>query len=249
VDKPRDVATAATVEFVSEFVPKSAAILEIGCGDGDVAAALQILGYAVTGIDADRDAVETTRAKGVAAIAGEWPTVTASKADVVLFTQSLHHINDLRGAVEATHNMLHGPHLLLVEDFDFHSADEPTIRWLAEKIREASANSFLRNTPMCQRHRQDEFAMSIASALDPMVAWRENHDQDLHPAEAIGNAIAERFSIVRREDAPYLYRYLIPVLENTSHAAEWLRGVLGEERSGEAEEIKLIGRRIVARAT
>lgn len=242
MEQPRDVATQATLEYVSAFAPTSATILEIGCGNGDVAAALKARGFALTGIDADAAAVEATAAKGVPTIAGEWPDVFTPPVDVVLFTRSLHHIRDLSEGLNAAQKVLRGPRLLLVEDFDFTSPDPATIRWLVARVREAAAKSLLQNN-------QDEFAARMTSASNPMTAWHENHDHDLHSADKIAVAVAEGFSIVRTEDVPYLYRYLIPVLEDTARATEWLAAILQEERSlGEAGEIKLIGRRIVAKA-
>ena len=230
---PIDVATAETVRFVREHCQAGDSILEIGCGAGYVAAELQRLGHGVMAIDADAEAVEAARARGVNAIVGEWPHVEVPSADVILFTRSLHHIHDLAGALDAAR----GARRVLIEDFDFPAAREASMAWLVTKVREGIARGFVDAS-------RDEFANRVAAANDVVSAWRADHDHDLHGADTILEALAARFEVERRSVAPYLYRYLIPVAVETPEAGDWLRRVLEEERT----TAQLIGRRFVAKA-
>ncbi|MGH7566592.1 MAG: methyltransferase domain-containing protein [Gemmatimonadota bacterium] len=246
IHEPTEVGTSETVEFVQAHVSPPASILEIGCGLGHVAAELSRLGYAVTGVDAGIEEVEATRSKGVSAIVGRWPNVSAPSADAVLFTRSLHHIGDLTGALHAAYKTLAGARLLLIEDFDFVAADGGTVHWLLRKFKEAGSRSLLQG----DGHRSDDgdpFVLRLASAANPLDAWRADHDHDLHSADAILSALTERFQIVARQAVPYAYRYLVPVLQPTSRAAAWLHEAFRDERAqGNAGRLTLIGRRIAA---
>ena len=59
IGKPLDVATDETVRFASSNIPRGAMVLEIGCGSGDVAAAIQRLGYGITAIDPYRNSTSS----------------------------------------------------------------------------------------------------------------------------------------------------------------------------------------------
>ncbi len=55
-ERPVDIATASTLQFVTESLPVPTTVVEVGCGQGDLAVALQTQGYTVTAIDSDREA-------------------------------------------------------------------------------------------------------------------------------------------------------------------------------------------------
>lgn len=231
-EKPIDVATQETVRFVSGAVPPGARILEIGCGAGDVALELGRCGYDVTGIDADPEQVRIAASRGVFAMRREWPEDPGLGADAILFTRSLHHIRDLAGAINLAYRYAA---TLLVEDFDFPAVDRATVDWFVSKYREGLELGLVSG-------EIDEFARRIADAQDSLTAWQVEHDHDLHTATRIGEAIERWFFITERHDAPYVFRYFVPVLRGDTAAASWLQSVLDEEKSR-----TLIGRRIVAR--
>jgi hypothetical protein len=77
--------------------------------------------------------------------------------------------------------------------------------------------------------------------------WRRNRGHDLHSIKAMTDAIAERFVLTEIRSVPYLYRYLIPVLAETSKGTSFVDEVFQEESFlGDRGEIVLLGRRIVA---
>lgn len=69
-----------------------ARLLDAGCGDGAVAGWLTGLGYRVTAIDADPDAVASARAARVPAIQADLAGYPDQPFDAVLMLLTLHHI-------------------------------------------------------------------------------------------------------------------------------------------------------------
>lgn len=237
---PIDVATSETVEFVVNSTPPGTTLLEVGCGSGEVAARLQQLGYAVSAIDSAATEVRAAQAKGVRATVAEWPNVRPLPVDVIMFTRSLHHIKDLPGAVRSAHQTLIGVRRLLIEDFDFFSVDSASVNWLLSKFGDAVMRGFVRPDA-------EEFVCRLAAASNPIAVWQDDHDHELHGAEAIAHALNPYFTIEMNEAVPYLFRYLVPVLWPTDATTSWLREILQEERDrGNAGDLILIGRRFVA---
>ena len=86
----------------------------------------------------------------------------------------------------------------------------------------------------------------LLAADEPVDVWRKDHDHGLHTIAAMSEAIAKDFIIRETCEAPYLYRYLVPVLPETPQATDFLESVFKEEaRLGATGAITLIGRRIV----
>lgn len=114
---------AETLKFVRRFVPRGARILEIGCGDGELAAAL-----GAVAIDSSPDAVAVARSRGVDARLATWPCSIDGTFDAVLFTRSLHHISPLDEAIAR----IPAP-LVLIEDFSFADASPRVLAISREK--------------------------------------------------------------------------------------------------------------------
>src|SRR5205809_7948071 len=100
VNRPVDVPTRETLEFLESHIPVGAEVLEVGCGEGQVACELLKRGYRVTGLDSDPEIVARAKHRGVPAVVGSWPNFASSVSfDAIAFTRSLHHINPLREAL------------------------------------------------------------------------------------------------------------------------------------------------------
>lgn len=238
--RPVDVPTRSTVSFIVERVPPEARIVEVGCGLGDVAAELGRRGYEVLGIESDESAVVAARAQGVSVVGAEWPDCEVGPVDALVFTRSLHHVRSLEGALRRARHVLRPTGTLLVEDFAFEDADRATIRWFLGILRSEAVARLV-------DPGVDGFANRLLGAGDPETAWSREHDHDLHDAATMTEAISRRFRIRGSESVPYLYRYLVPVLPETTSAAALALEVEREEaRRGERGEIVLIGRRISA---
>ena len=85
---PVDVPTGATVVFIEARVSPGAAILEVGCGSGEVAGDLVARGYTVTGIEADAELAGHARRRGVPVIEASWPTFDGARVDAGSFVRA-----------------------------------------------------------------------------------------------------------------------------------------------------------------
>src|SRR5437763_1501747 len=64
-NRPPDVPTRETLEFLVSRIPIGAKVLEVGCGEGQIACELLQRGYRVTGLDSDSEAIARAQARGV----------------------------------------------------------------------------------------------------------------------------------------------------------------------------------------
>ncbi len=237
--RPIDVATRATVAFIAAHVAPGATILEVGCGAGEVAVELRERGFQVTGVDADPASVARAQARGAPVRLAAWPEFRGAAVDALVFSRSLHHMRPLHLAIGKAREVLRPAGTLLVEDFAFDEADAATIAWFVQALRSRQGRELVAQVP-------GEFVTALLAAADPVAEWRRSHDHELHTATVITEAVARSFRIQVAESVPYLFRYLVPVLPETSEAAEFVEEVLREElRLGEAGKIVGIGRRIV----
>lgn len=234
--KPIDIPTRETAAFLSAHVRPRSTILEVGCGDGEVAFELLRRGYDVTAIDAEAERVARAQELGVRAVTASWPDFAGNPVDAIAFTRSLHHIDPLDQAVAKARELLLPGGALLVEDFAFRETDHATVDWFLKMLRDNQENIL----PV-----EHSFVMRLLSASDAMLEWQRNHTQALHSITSIKTAVAKQFTIQSAESAAYLYRYLVPVLPETAVAT--ITRFLDEElRAAARGEISLTGQRIVA---
>ncbi len=190
----------------------------------------------MVGLDADSETVAAAKARGAPVIQATWSEFESAPVDAIAFTRSLHHIGDLRQAVQKARDTLKPRGKLLVEDFAFDAADEPTIAWFIDVVR----NQSLVNADA------SDFISALIGSDDLVTKWRQHHAHEVHSVKATKRCIAEHFTVEEASSVPYLYRYLIPTLPATSHASMFLRQVLHDEAQRERDgQIALIGRRIV----
>jgi SAM-dependent methyltransferase len=227
--------------FLLSNISAGAKILEIGCGEGRVAYELLKRGFRVTGLDSDPEVVAKAQERGVPAVVGSWPEFDGNASfDAIAFTRSLHHINPLDEAIVHARGLLSPKGLLLIEDFAFEEANEATINWF-EKVLRSKQGTALTN-PVA-----DQLATDLLSSTNVMETWHHNRGHDLHDITTMNKTVTERFVVRQTESVPYLYRYLVPVLADTSEAASFVNEVLQQEASlGKRGEIVLVGRQIVA---
>ena len=90
---PRELETEHTLRFLREVLPAPGSrILEVGCGEGALAARLMEDGYDVTGVEPDADSAARARQRGVRILEAGVLEVSGGPFDVVAFTLSLHHV-------------------------------------------------------------------------------------------------------------------------------------------------------------
>jgi SAM-dependent methyltransferase len=204
-------ATRYTYDFVTAALPGDARhILEIGCGDGALAALLQADGLDVVAIDSDPQSVDLAKTSGVDARLLEWPCSIGTAFDAVLFTRSLHHIEALGDAVLAAKQALKPGGRLIVEDFRAEGGDDAGYHWFAERSRALIEQG------------------ALDATLDELLEKVEPGGHDLHSSSAIAAALREVGS-VGATDAAYYFRYLEQHLRRPAQADELL-----------AEELSLI---------
>lgn len=219
--------TRYTYEFVKANLPRGATrILEIGCGDGALAALLQADGLEVTAIDSDSEAVEAARASGVDAKLIAWPASMGLDFDAVLFTRSLHHIHPLDEAVAAAARALRPGGRIIVEDFRAEGGSEASASWFSELVRALIAEGALETS-------LEELLEKLAPA---------EHDHELHSSSAIAEAL-NLFDTVEATDAAYYFRYLEPHLRHPGNAHELLDQELSLIDAGSIDHL---GKRFVA---
>ena len=233
------IPAAETARFVTDHLAGSGRILEVGAGRGEVALLLGRAGYEVLAIDASPDVVDAAIARGVTARVARWPDFDETGFSAVLFTRSLHHISPLNRAISRASAALVPGGRVLVEDFAFSQADEATIVWFHGVLRGLSASGSLADGT-------DEFAQRLLDASDPIATWRDEEGPHMHGVDSVRGAICDALELEHEEEAPYLYRYVHPLLTG-DRAATTLEGVLrAEVAAGGAGTIELIGRRFVA---
>lgn len=127
-------ATSQTLFFIEEWLTHPLRILEVGCGDGDLASALIERGDEVIAIDSDPDAVSAAKARGVDARVAVWPAFEGGKFGVVLFARSLHHIEPLDGAVAHARDVLRPEGRIMIEDFAPAEMSPRFLSWLRDEL-------------------------------------------------------------------------------------------------------------------
>jgi SAM-dependent methyltransferase len=237
MNEPVDVATAETVAFLTANLPPAARLIEVGCGEGGVAHALQERGCEVVGIDADADTVARAVARGAPVVHAAWPDFDGEPVDAVVFTRSLHHIGALQPAISKARDILKPGGKLLIEDFAFDAVDAATIEWFVEIVRSQSLADLGASQLLSQ----------LDQSNDPAAVWMQHHQaHEVCSWEAMARCVADCFNIEQAQSVPYLYRYLIPVLPNSPDAAIAAANMLEDEarRAGSAQIVP-IGRRMV----
>jgi SAM-dependent methyltransferase len=118
------------LEFVTaELPPAPARVLEVGCGSGRLARALDDLGYRVVAIDPAAPEGPIFQAVSLEEFADP------GGFDAVVASRSLHHIPDLADALSKLHRLLVPDGRLIVVEHAFERLDEPTAQWHLEKRR------------------------------------------------------------------------------------------------------------------
>jgi len=194
---------AETLRFLERALPAAPArVLEVGCGDGLVAASLASRGYIVTALDESLAIAEAAGAPAVRWVESNFLFYEGpgdgDGFDAVLFTRSLHHIAPLDRALDRAASLLRAGGRLVAEEFAFDRVNIPTARWWYDTEALLVAAGIM--TPPDP---------ALAAVRNPLGRWRQEHVHD--PPLATGHdmlaAVRERFQVGPAEEAPYLYRY------------------------------------------
>ena len=204
---PPPLPAEETLRFLERALPPPPArVLEVGCGDGLVAAALALRGYEVTALD-ESLAVDEAAGRVPSPLPVRWVetnflfyegTDDATPFDVVLFTRSLHHVSPLDRALDRAAELLRPGGTLVAEEFAVDRVTLQTARWWYDTEALLVAAELLPPPDP-----------ALEAVRNPLGRWRQEHARD--PALSSGHdmlaAVRERFRTGPAEEAPYLYRY------------------------------------------
>jgi SAM-dependent methyltransferase len=207
---PALVASKNTAAFVMEAAPRGAgAVLDVGCGIGNVALHLVAQGYKVTGIDESRTAARRCIRRGIRAIEADFAEYeTRERYDVVLFSRSLHHMKDPRRILRKAGGMLAPGGVVLIEEFAFEEVDEFAAGWLLTMLRLAVASGLAAKQPRLPAARRLALGW-----------WKGIHHHKIHDGRTVIAAARSSLRVARLERVPYLFRYLVPELKKSAKSA------------------------------
>ena len=179
---------AHVAAFVREQLPPPrASLLEIGCGDGDLARGLAAAGYDICAIDPEAPEGPIFQAVTLEDFDGSGPF------DAVVASLSLHHIEDLGAAVDKIAELLQQHGLLVLNEWDRERFAGETARWYFHQRQALAA--------LGREHA------AIETTFDEWwPEWRERRT-DVHPYSAMRPELDRRFSERLFERVPYLYGY------------------------------------------
>jgi SAM-dependent methyltransferase len=153
-------------------------LLEVGAGDGALAAALAEAGYEVVAIDPEPSGPNIRR---VALLALDEP---AGSFDAALAVTSLHHVEPLEGSLEHLAKLLKPGAVLVVDEFDVAAFDEQAAGWWLRQRRAFGGDEHATAAELVGEHRAH-----------------------LHPLERILAVLEPNFRVGAPEYGPYLYRW------------------------------------------
>ena len=200
-----EVATIYTLEFVRRHLPELAArVLEVGCGNGELAAVLQANGLEIVALDSDEACVATAKASRVDGRMATWPCTVEGSFDAVLFTRSLHHIQPLDAAIDAAVAALRPGGRILVEDFRFELDSKRAMGWFMGLMGMLAAAGLARN----------EFGR--ADLKERLDFGERKHE--LHSSLAIAAELG-KCGAIEEQSAAYYFRYAEPHLDEATTRA------------------------------
>jgi SAM-dependent methyltransferase len=162
------VVTAAVIAFVRASLPAAPArVLEVGAGDGRLAAALSDAGYDVVAID------PASEAGNVVPVALLDLRADAASFDAAVAVLSLHHVEPLPASCRRLGELVRPGGALVVDEFDVERLDERAARWWLDQ-RAALGRDHAR--------RAEEIVAELAAHLHPLRRLRE----ELSPFFAVG---------------------------------------------------------------
>lgn len=174
--------------FVREQLPPApASILEVGCGQGELARELDAAGYEVVAIDPEAPEGPIFRTVRLEEFDGSGPF------DAVVASLSLHHIEDLGAAVDKIAGLLEPGGLLVLNEWDRERFKGTTARWYFHQ-RQALAR-------LGREHAEIEPTFE-----EWWPGWRQRRS-DVHPYSAMRPELDRRFSERLFQWVPYLYGY------------------------------------------
>lgn len=176
-----------TAFVLSQLPPVPARVLEVGCGDGKLARAIDAAGYEVLAIDPAAPEGALFRRIKLEELEED------ERFDAVVASRSLHHVGDLGVALDKIALVLEPPGLLVLDEFAWDRLDRATADWYYRQTRALAAAG-----------RGGEAPASLEELVEE---WEAEH-VGLHGFDAMRAELDRRFEERHFAWEPYLYRYL-----------------------------------------
>jgi SAM-dependent methyltransferase len=174
--------------FVRQQLPSPpASVLEVGCGEGDLARELEAAGYEIVAIDPEAPLGEIFRSVTLEDFDGSGPFAA------VVASLSLHHIQDVGAALDKTAGLLAPGGLLILNEWDRERFQGTTARWYFHQRQALAA--------LGRDHAEIEPTFE-----EWWPEWQERRS-DVHPYKAMRAELDRAFSERFFEWVPYLYGY------------------------------------------
>jgi SAM-dependent methyltransferase len=198
-------------EFVlGEVGDPPARVLEVGCGKGDLAYALDRAGYSVTAIDPRAPEGTIFRRVGIEEFSEPGPF------DHVVAILSLHHVEDIGGALDKIVSLLRAGGTLVVVEFAWDRIDGATAEWAQARLPYASASGKRSWLERCCRGSAHDGGDEVGHLQAEAHVARWAGEERLHGSGQMLEEIGRRFDQRSFSWWPYLY----PDLDDTSEAEE-----------------------------
>jgi SAM-dependent methyltransferase len=173
-------------------------VLEVGCGEGELARTLARVGHSVTAIDPQAPEGPIFRRTTIEEF------TDPAQFDHVVAILSLHHVEDLGMAVSNMADLLRAGGTLIVFEFAWDRIDETTAEWALERLPLASQTekpSWLGRR--CQEWAREGRGETRAPAESYFAEWAS--EEGLHSSRQIRDELGRRFVERFFEWVPYLY--------------------------------------------
>jgi SAM-dependent methyltransferase len=198
-----DLAAYETLAAFAAVLPSPPSrVLEVGAGQGALAALLSERGYDVTALEPDPEAAAAARKRSVKVLEEGILAHEGGPYDVVLFTRSLHHMQRLRETFTHALERLEPDGLLLAEEFRHEAVS-------------------LRGAGFCY----DSGELLAAAGLpvettdhpeidDLLQRWEADlagHDEEhvVHTGTRIVTELQRLADVVFERETPYLWRHIL----------------------------------------
>jgi SAM-dependent methyltransferase len=215
----RDELDTVALSMVEAWLPCTPArILEVGCGDGELARALARAGHDVVAIDPDAPAGPIFRQVSVEQLDA------LESVDAVVAVVSLHHTHDPPAVAAKLAGLLRPGGRAIVLEMARELLDERTARWL-----------HLQLLARAELGRRDPLPREYAAWRAELEAKLDGHG--VHPWATVGAALRASFRVRHEQPATYLYRW------GLDHEIEPLERCLVEEGAIAAIGVHFVGER------
>ncbi len=231
---PLNFAAAVTADFVQSVAPtKSATLLDVGCGDGLIAAQLVNAGYRVFAIDGNEESVKKAREIGVNAKHCLLKDYENNPFDVIFVSRALHHMPPLIENLKKIDSLLAPDGLLVIEDFGFELVDSSAAAWLIKQTKLVKDNREIEGG----RHQWLVSSCNLPPN-EALERWLHHHWEKHHlfTSKEMKEALTNQFQSASCQPNAYLFCYICDLLPATADGAEQARAIWQEESDLLAEE-------------